>query len=479
MIRKSKSRKVHYVHIKEAAALVQRLLQPADVTFSHPGKLPDADARFEIANNEATLELDIDFFRAFPGWEVGKIIKRSYISWQGYKLNLKNVFIDGISTATGVAASSHQFTSSGFSKTKQFYRLIIPVEKSLAFHHYIEHSVYENDFGTLSSTCLKAIIGTTTVWAYYFNDTEGNYYLGMEAESRLDFEDFCDKTFALKNAMGYLMGKMEGNFGFYFAYSNRKMDAFKAFRFQAFRKSLHTIYSPVNSNPAAYIRKRHSLVDKLIKAKTLRPVSANELSVLTNKLYSSGEFTSVIMLMMESAKASLLFMPGGYAIALETISPLITDGLKKDLKPIPSKPLGKKVRLALLNALTEFKTEITDEGYQTLEGRISYLNQPTNKAKLHAPFEALGITLSPEDLKILNTRNDFLHGRVPDLSLLGDKRTDDTKTREMFYSAIRLYTLLNHLIMKWIGFDNYIVNYPKVHEKYCKVSLHEGFYRKV
>lgn len=89
------------------------------------------------------------------------------------------------------------------------------------------------------------------------------------------------------------------------------------------------------------------------------------------------------------------------------------------------------------------------------------------------------IELLPADLQVLETRNDFLHGRIPDFNKLGIDREDNIKNKDMYYASVRLFTLLSMLILKWIGYDNYVLNYPKIHEKYCQIKLKEPYYRKV
>ena len=107
------------------------------------------------------------------------------------------------------------------------------------------------------------------------------------------------------------------------------------------------------------------------------------------------------------------------------------------------------------------------------------MNAPTNKSKLRAPFDHLKIPLLPEDLVILDTRNDFLHGRAPDLTNEGENRTTERLNSDLYYSALRLSTLLSMLILKWVGYDNYVLNYPKINEASTGISIDEEPYRKV
>jgi hypothetical protein len=115
----------------------------------------------------------------------------------------------------------------------------------------------------------------------------------------------------------------------------------------------------------------------------------------------------------------------------------------------------------------------------TLNKRIDQLNQPTNKARLKAPFDLLQIKLLEEDLRIIKTRDDFLHGRVPDLTNAGKNRSIERRNKDLYYVSMRFYTLLNILILKWIGYDNRVVNLPKIHEGFTEIRLEEEPFRQV
>ena len=185
------------------------------------------------------------------------------------------------------------------------------------------------------------------------------------------------------------------------------------------------------------------------------------------------------MLILESSVASLLFMPGGYAIALKTISDIVIGKKKLKLAPIKDKTLSGKIRTEILEVLSKNSSTIFPDDLLTLQKRIDNLNQMTNKARLKAPFDLLTIILNDEDLKILETRNDFLHGRVPDLTNAGDKRSTERINKDLYYCSMRFYALLNMIILKWIGYDNRVVNYPKINEGFTQIPLEEEPFRQV
>ncbi|SEA92251.1 hypothetical protein SAMN05443667_11212 [Flavobacterium gillisiae] len=84
-----------------------------------------------------------------------------------------------------------------------------------------------------------------------------------------------------------------------------------------------------------------------------------------------------------------------------------------------------------------------------------------------------------QNLKVISARNDFLHERVPDFKKLGANRSIELKDNDLYYASVRLYTLLNILILKMIGFDNYVLNFTKIFEKNTRYPVREEFYRKL
>ena len=149
------------------------------------------------------------------------------------------------------------------------------------------------------------------------------------------------------------------------------------------------------------------------------------------------------------------------------------------LAPIKDKSVSRKIRKEFLEVLNLISSTILPDDLATLLKRVDQLNQTTNKARLKAPFDLLMITISDEDLTILETRNDFLHGRVPDLTNAGAKRSTDRINKDLYYCSMRFYTLLNMIILKWIGYDNRVVNYPKIHEGFTQIRLDEEPFRQV
>ncbi|HUM51549.1 MAG TPA: hypothetical protein PK431_07015 [Chitinophagales bacterium] len=410
--------------------------------------------------------------------DVGQYHKGIQIQFGRSIYNLERIHLDNHAPPAKFTASTSNISTKGFSeKQKYYYQLVIPLDSELEFEYNIEQTTFSTDLGFYSRCATDATIKGELFKACCINDKKGKKFLVIDSESKQAFDAFAQKAYAIKVGIGYLSGYYIGNQGFFFAYTSKNKKDHKHFKCVGLRDSIKSSYDPVYSNAYGYLHYNKPLAKKY--QPLLRPVSLTEFSNLCEKIYDLSDFASLIMLMLESSIASLLFMPGGYAIALETISDLIIGSKKLNLAPIKSKAISRNIRKEFLRILDKYSTSISSEDLDILYKRIDQFNQTTNKSRLRAPFDLLGINLLPEDLKILETRNDFLHGRIPDITNAGVNRSTERINKDLFYSSIRFYVLINMLILKWIGYDNRVVNYPKIHEGFTEIPLDEEPFRQV
>lgn len=371
--------------------------------------------------------------------------------------------------------------SIGFAESRMScFKLLIPITKAAFFHYQIESTHFISDTGLMSSNCASAIIDKVKMLACIIKDKHnGKLFLCIETAERLAFPSFTKKAHALRNALGYLTGYLPGGHAYYFAFSGKQTKRISGFRYTRIRNEIKSGYSPLNSNPYSWIRGNLSEANRYYKDKALRSISIQEFSVLCQRVHDNIEVATVLLLILESSVASLTFMPGGFAIALEMISDIIVEGKKIDLRPVKNRVTIKKIRNELLSTIERYKIEIDEDAAKIFTNKINGLNQITNSARLRAPFEILGIKLDLADYQIINTRNDFLHGKVPDILNVGKERSLDRVNGDLYYASMKLYTLLNMVILKWIGFDNYVLNFPKIQERACGMKIKEKHYRKI
>lgn len=399
--------------------------------------------------------------------------------FKGYSLVLEEVYdgSDMFFRHRGVRTTEHVnfFYTAGFEKkASYYYRLIIPLERKMDFLFQLARKPFADDFGRSYAHGTKAVIDNDELKVSIFQDEKKKYYLAIDATEQQPYEVFSNKAHAIINALGFLSGYLAGNTGWYFAYADENLIIPVYFYHNPIRKAIFTSYTPVNTNPHAWIRDRKE-ADRLYNLKHLRPISFDVFSNLCHKLYSSVNFTSAVLLILEASAASLIFRPGGYAIVLESLADLII-GEEKAKAPM-DKPLAKKVREGLNAVIKRECAHLSSENSEILLGKIKQINQVTNKSRLRVPFDELGLKLNLKDLELIGTRNDFLHGRIPDLTVAGEMRSDARKNKDLYYASVRFYTLLSRLILAWVGHDSYVLNHAKIQEKFTRILLEdEGYY---
>jgi hypothetical protein len=435
-------------------------------------------AKFKPHKKEFTIDFQYNVFsKNRKDLDVSEYHKGIQIQFGKTIYNLENIFL-GNHAPPRVTGSVDRINTIGFSeKKKYYYRLIIPLEQELKFHFQIEETHFTTDLGYRSRTGTTALINGESIQACCIHNEKKEYFLAIDSVVKQTFDEFAEKAHAVKIGLGYLSGFCAGSQGYFFAYTNNAMKKPEHFRCVALRDSIKSVYTPIYSNAYGYLHHDRPLAEKYYPL--LRPVSLNEFSILCEKIHNSLDFSSTLMLILESSVASLLLMPGGYAIALETLSDLVIGKKKLKLAPIKDKSVSRKIRKEILEVLNVNSSTILHDDLVTLHKRVDQLNQTTNNARLKAPFDLLTITINDEDLTILKTRDDFLHGRVPDMTNAGTTRSTERIDKDLYYCSMRFYTLLNIIILKWIGYDNRVVNYPKIHEGFTQIRLDEETFRLV
>jgi hypothetical protein len=390
---------------------------------------------------------------------------------------IENLFIYSISPPNYKCDFQYCHTA-GFEKTeKYFYNLVIPLSKEIRLHSYFFRDSFQNESYT-SSNKVSAQINSSLIDACCIGDNNGDYFLILDANTPLEFIDFSKSAFALINTIAYVTGHLAGHVGYYFTYDSKEKEKPQHFYTVSLRSEIVSSYRPFTTNPYSYERDRKIAETYINK---LKPLTQDQTTALASNIYINQKFEIALFLMLESSLASLIFMPGGFAIALETLTSLI---IKESVRTKKQKPINPKaaetIRTELNEIVNKHLEEIDPEHLSSVRKRIEHINQPTNTTKLTEAFSILGIELSKKDLDVIGSRNSFLHGRLPKILTKSSDRSQRDINNDLYYASLRFYTLLNMLILKWIGYDGYVVNYPKQQEKYLSLDLNdEEIYRKI
>lgn len=432
----------------------------------------DNDFRIVLTNSKTTSSVRF--------WGIGETKKIEYLAIEinGNHFKIENAFVVNIEESFGANSKNAKVTAQFNELIKiqnntdfHFQRLIIPCEKDIFFRFYFEDVIGYK-------TKEKAIMGLVPILIDSQNfdifkhiieiSSIKRNYLIIDSTDEMTLEIFQNHVYSILIGFGFITGCFLQKIGFYFSFDKQKK--LQGIQVQGKRKSVYSFLSPIYKNPYGIFQNRdyHDKYHNII-----RGVKSSEISKLCHLIYSSQDFMVIILLILESCAVTQIIQPAGFAVALEGFSAFIKKEMEKEREKISPK-LSSKILGDLKMVLTNNKEKLGDS-FDLFYKKIDQINQPTNKDTLIKPFEYLKIPINDIDKQTVAHRNDLLHGRYD----LKSTYESENNQNYRFLISTRLYTLLSALIMKYIGFDNMIINYPKKYEYLLNITSDEEPFRQI
>ena len=203
----------------------------------------------------------------------------------------------------------------------------------------------------------------------------------------------------------------------------------------------------------------------------------DKFSELVQEIYNNDSILRSGMMIIEASKFAIDIQLAVYCVALETLSDYVIKRhcsgkhvvIDKNIWKNHLKPLFEEIINKLKN---DTEKSIDENQISFLEKKIENINQPTNQDTLIQPFEILGYSLSIEEKKCIDYRNKVLHGNLP-------IKNNENEIDKLFYVNLMLHKLCSVLILKLVGFEGYIINNIKLHEKNIKRTINEEGFLKI
>ena len=174
---------------------------------------------------------------------------------------------------------------------------------------------------------------------------------------------------------------------------------------------------------------------------------------LVSAILNCSDFNRCVSLIVESSSYPVYIRASTYSVALETIKNIIVEDKKESIKPIKNPSDAKTIRENLNKVLDDIEDDRLFNDKSILYKRIVQINQLTNRDSLLMSFRLVGIDLSEEDIRCINYRNDFLHGRIPFTP------SEDADDFEMTKAVFKLRLLVVSLLLKRVNYQGALLNY--------------------
>jgi hypothetical protein len=301
---------------------------------------------------------------------------------------------------------------------------------------------------------------------------EGQPYLIIDCEQETDLESFSSQSYSVCVGLGFIACKFFQTGCWYVESTDIDFINIKNVSYTELRDSMKAFYNPIHQNPYAYFR--GTLPANI--PKELDVIKATTFSKLCDEICIDDKLLGALIIFMEGHKLSVFSRGASYSVVLEMLTQMIADK-NAGFKPIVNDSVSKSLCKEMRQVLEKYKAQINDpainnkanfiDSITILEKKIDGLNSPTNKDKLSIPFKLYNINITPgsEEDKAISHRNSFLHGND-----LRKSKHDFLSEFEVWGVTLNLVNLINKLILKYIGYEGYTINYAEYNLNRDKIN---------
>ncbi len=291
----------------------------------------------------------------------------------------------------------------------------------------------------------------------------GSEYLIIDSEEKVDFEKFSSQSYSVSVALGFITCNFFQTECWYIESNNEDFKDITNISYNELRDSKKAFYNPIHQNPYGYFS--GVLPDSI--PNNLTRIEREVFSKLCGEICTNDKLLGTLIIFMEGHKLSVYSRGASYSVTLEMLTQMIAEK-NAGFKPIVNDTLSKSIIKEMRQVLDKYKGQINDttvnnkadfiDSVTILEKKIEGLNSPTNKDKLSIPFQLYKIDIVPgsgED-KAISHKNSFLHG-----SDLRKSKHEYMSDYEVWEVTLHLVNMINKLILKYIGYEGYIINHAE------------------
>lgn len=364
-------------------------------------------------------------------------------------------------------------------------RLMIPVSKGHPKINSIKGWWYECDLKANEHALLKIHIHDQEYHFFIFRDKD-SCYLIIDSTRPTQLADFRKVVVSITHAFGFLFGDLFMDEGILLSSGNAGFDAIENIWFSTYRESIYSGYAVYTTNPYSIYNvtgQTREEIDRSMEGikkwyDKIQEFDDSLFSKLCTLFYDSEPFSRAAVVVLQANTLALEIKGSAYSIAMEAITAvMIEENDLKIPKPLADDNVAKSLIKEFMDRVEELfpkKEPATKDIYSILKARITSLNKPTNADKLRKPFELFGYVLKDYEKEVIRHRDVFQHGNLP-----GDPESPEAVFQDVYYSCMVLHRLIVILVLKYIGFSGYIINYPQLHKHITAKDLSEDLLYKI
>lgn len=367
----------------------------------------------------------------------------------------------GFSGFTSVNGVITEFTTESLKKHSiGYYRAVIPTSRDFYnSQHFANTSRLNVGNTTYGSGVLEFKVNNIKLHSFIYSDDKSDkkYYF-IENQDKCTYDEFINFLDETLLSITYLTGAFLGREIYIVASETEEHEITELIGLKYFFEDLR---SGKNAVPDSH------MFHNLRMPVTL--VEAFHFGSLVDQLQKSLVLKRTVLLLCQAHTEPQYIRSSLYSVALETITGLITENIKEKINPVQDKSMIKSILADLKKTLSNYESAISPAAFKLFSGYVERINSPTNKQKLLVPFKHFGIMLPEKDADAIGKRNDFLHGRMPELG----------NQDELIILNNRILFCIDCLVLKYIGYKGFIMYHPALHQLHTKTKVEEYPIRKI
>jgi hypothetical protein len=437
--------------LKPTFGYLSRLFKPTSVTLRSSyislegitATLGKADRHFSLA---------ISGLKTYQGMD--QDFEDSYGLFKPFKFEKNGVVFDNPKGAANVLFNLNglsancklqQLESNIGYDARQYYRLMLPrvYNNNKDPYEFISSERLETDTGVVGGAGLINFTVNCQDFELFNCDEDEAWYLALDNVTPITFEVFKQTVNAVLFSLGFITGELHRNEMIILQSANADFQTINGCYYEQMKDTVSSgmeVVSPSLWEIKSQRRPTESYLDR------------QSFGNLVTLALNDQRLLRALQIITEGNAYPFEIRASVYSVALETIKNIIMEENQEKINPFKSREFAKKT----VKDLVAHVRQLDDEAFnskQAVINKLEHLNQVTNKDSFLAAFLVYNFQLSQSDKNALNSRNDFLHGRIP---FEGGEDAD----LQLKIITYKMHYLVSILILKYVGFRGWIRNTP-------------------
>lgn len=357
-----------------------------------------------------------------------------------------------------------------------YFRYIIPVDKKV---HFTDFRGWNFEIGNsyLGTGLMKIEFPQGEAHFYHANIKEQSFLI-VESRFMCEFKEIDKIAYSVLLGFGFIIGKVYLNEAYAIVATTDDFLNPVGVYYKSLRKSIECQYTIFTTNVYSVLmpiakrmacpdaeKRMMNLIEKRKWNFAIEEISEEIFSCLVLNFYKYDAIARSALLLLDSSTLTLELQPAAYCIAYETLCTELSKLCNLQSHTVIEKSTWEKggVRKELLGVIEAKRKQnvLNDEQAEFLRKKVNNMNMPTNRDKLNMPFLHFGYTLSDLEISAIGDRNRFMHG-----NLNADK--EEELADKLFTTSLIMHKLSCILILKFAGFEGYIINNLALYGKESK-----------